>query len=48
MSLSVYFRMGLLDDEAMDKRGTPIDTLSNYLSKRLAFGKLVCVGLLQV
>ncbi|KAK3608349.1 hypothetical protein CHS0354_030804 [Potamilus streckersoni] len=29
--------LGLLDDELIDKRGSPIDTLSNYLSKRLAF-----------
>ena len=39
-----FFRMGLLDDELMDKKSTPIDTLSNYLSKRLAFGKILdCV-----
>jgi hypothetical protein len=31
--------MGLLGDDLIDKRGTPIDTLSNYLSKRLSFGK---------
>ena len=36
--LKSTFRMGLLDDELMDKKSTPIDTLSNYLSKRLAFG----------
>ena len=39
-----FFRMGLLEDELMDKKSTPIDTLSNYLSKRLAFGKILdCV-----
>ncbi|KAL4226643.1 hypothetical protein ACF0H5_014624 [Mactra antiquata] len=36
--LNAIVRMGLLDDDLMDKKGTPIDTLSNYLSKRLAFG----------
>ncbi|XP_067935063.1 alpha-aminoadipic semialdehyde synthase, mitochondrial-like isoform X2 [Watersipora subatra] len=30
--------LGLLSEEEMDKRGTPIDTLSNYLNKKLAFG----------
>ena len=39
--LPFFFRMGLLDDELMDKRNTPIDTLSNYLSKRLAFGMTI-------
>ncbi|WAR25052.1 AASS-like protein [Mya arenaria] len=36
--LDAIIRMGLLQDELIDKRGTPIDTLSYYLSKRLAFG----------
>jgi len=31
--------MGLLDATLIDKRGSPIDTLSNYLSKRLTFGE---------
>lgn len=30
--------MGLLGEDLIDKKGTPIDTLSYYLSKRLAFG----------
>lgn len=32
--------LGLLDEVPIDKKGSPIDTLSNYLSKKLAFGKL--------
>ncbi|XP_053378089.1 alpha-aminoadipic semialdehyde synthase, mitochondrial-like isoform X2 [Mercenaria mercenaria] len=36
--LEAIVRMGLLDDDLIDKRGSPIDTLSNYLSKRLSFG----------
>lgn len=36
--LDAIVGMGLLGDDLIDKRGTPIDTLSNYLSKRLAFG----------
>lgn len=32
------FRLGLLESELVDKRGSPIETLSNYLSKRLAYG----------
>lgn len=31
--------LGLLEDELIDKRGTPIDTLSHYLAKRLSFQK---------
>jgi alpha-aminoadipic semialdehyde synthase len=30
--------LGLLEDEQIDKKDTPLDTLSNYLSKKLAFG----------
>ncbi|XP_052677314.1 alpha-aminoadipic semialdehyde synthase, mitochondrial-like [Crassostrea angulata] len=29
--------LGLLDEVPIDKKGSPIDTLSNYLSKKLAF-----------
>lgn len=29
--------LGLLEDKPIDKYSTPLDTLSNYLSKRLAF-----------
>ncbi|XP_022297624.2 alpha-aminoadipic semialdehyde synthase, mitochondrial-like isoform X2 [Crassostrea virginica] len=29
--------LGLLDEVPMDKRGSPLDTLSNYLSKKLAY-----------
>lgn len=32
-------QLGLLDDTPIVKLGTPVDTLSHYLSKRLAFGK---------
>lgn len=39
-------RLGLLDETPVMKLNTPIDTLSNYLSKRLAFGKL-CFNLGQ-
>lgn len=33
-------QLGLLDDTPVLKLNTPIDTLSNYLSKRLAYGKI--------
>ncbi|BFZ08759.1 hypothetical protein BsWGS_11797 [Bradybaena similaris] len=36
--LQSVVRLGLIDDDLIDKRGTPIDTLSNYLAKRLAYG----------
>ena len=32
------FSLGLVSDDPIDKRGTPIDTLSNYLAKRLTYG----------
>jgi hypothetical protein len=31
-------KLGLLDDILVAKQGSPLDTLSHYLSKRLAFG----------
>lgn len=31
--------LGLLEDTPIIKLGTPLDTLSHYLSKRLAFSK---------
>lgn len=31
--------LGLLEDNPIIKCGTPLDTLSHYLSKRLAFGR---------
>lgn len=34
-------QLGLLDDSPVMKMNTPIDTLSNYLSKRLAYGELL-------
>lgn len=34
-------QLGLLDETPVVKLITPIDTLSNYLSKRLAFGMFV-------
>lgn len=35
--LDVIIKLGLVDDDPIDKKGTPIDTLSNYLAKRLAY-----------
>lgn len=35
----VFFSLGLLDEELIDKRDTPLDTLSNYLAKRLNYGE---------
>lgn len=32
-------QLGLLDDVPVVKLKTPLDTLSNYLSKRLEYGK---------
>ncbi|ESO89977.1 hypothetical protein LOTGIDRAFT_218445 [Lottia gigantea] len=37
-SLSSIIELGLLEDEPIDKKGSPFDTLSNYLAKRLAYG----------
>lgn len=31
--------LGLLEDKPIIKLGTPLDTLSHYLSKRLEFGE---------
>lgn len=31
-------QLGLLDETPVVKLNTPLDTLSNYLSKRLAYG----------
>lgn len=39
--INFLFELGLLDETPVVKMTTPIDTLSNYLSKRLAFGKLI-------
>lgn len=36
-------QLGLLDETPVVKMTTPIDTLSNYLSKRLAFGKFMLI-----
>lgn len=36
--LKMIVNLGLVSDVPIDKRGTPIDTLSNYLAKRLAYG----------
>lgn len=33
--------LGLLDDKPIIKLGTPLDTLSHYLSKRLAYGNYI-------
>jgi alpha-aminoadipic semialdehyde synthase len=34
-------KLGLLDDILVAKQGSPLDTLSHYLSKRLAFGIII-------
>lgn len=36
--LAAIINLGLVSDDPVDKRVTPIDTLSNYLAKRLAYG----------
>lgn len=33
-------KLGLLEDTPIVKKGTPLDTLSHYLTQRLAFGRL--------
>lgn len=38
MSADHIEQLGLLDDLPVVKLNTPIDTLSNYLSKRLEYG----------
>ena len=41
---NIYFRtqlierLGLLSDDILDKAGSPLDTLSNHLAGRLAYG----------
>lgn len=35
--------LGLLEDTPIIKLGTPLDTLSHYLSKRLAFSKILII-----
>ena len=35
----MLYSLGLLDDQVIDKKGTPIDTLCHYLAKKLAYGK---------
>lgn len=39
ISADVIESLGLLDESLVVKLNTPLDTLSHYLSKRLAFGK---------
>ncbi|XP_035675800.1 alpha-aminoadipic semialdehyde synthase, mitochondrial-like [Branchiostoma floridae] len=36
--LQVMEKLGLLSSEPVDKQTTPLDTLSNYLAKKLAYG----------
>ena len=36
---SGFEQLGIMDDEIVPKNDTPLDTLSLYLSKKLAFGK---------
>lgn len=33
--------LGLLDDEPIVKRGSPLDTVSHYLGKRLQLGNII-------
>ncbi|CAG2186034.1 AASS [Mytilus edulis] len=35
--LQTIIDLGLLDDQVIDKKGTPIDTLCHYLAKKLAY-----------
>ncbi|GFR85423.1 alpha-aminoadipic semialdehyde synthase, mitochondrial [Elysia marginata] len=35
--LNCILNLGLISEDVIDKKGTPIDTLSNYLAKRLAY-----------
>lgn len=41
MSSEYIEQLGLLDETPVVKLNTPVDTLSDYLSKRLAFGKFL-------
>lgn len=41
-------QLGLLDETPVVKLNTPLDTLSNYLSKRLAFGQLHIYNYLSI
>lgn len=41
LSVDVLEELGMLEEVKVAKCGTPLDTLTNYLSKRLALGKLV-------
>jgi alpha-aminoadipic semialdehyde synthase len=36
-NLQVVVDLGLLDDEPIDKQGSPLDSLSTYLSRRLVY-----------
>lgn len=38
----MFCRMGLLDEEELVKRSTPLDTLTHYLANKLAFRKYKC------
>ena len=40
--ISVYCRLGLLSNEIAVPKPSPLDTLSQYLSEKLAFGK-ICI-----
>ena len=40
--------LGLLRDEIVVKNETPLDTLSLYLSKKLAFGKWISIDTLSL
>ena len=40
----VSFSLGLLSaDSEVTTKGTPLDTLSSYLSQKLAYGKGFCI-----
>ncbi|KAK3738778.1 hypothetical protein RRG08_035658 [Elysia crispata] len=36
--LNCILNLGLISEDVIDKKGSPIDTLSNYLAKKLAYG----------
>lgn len=40
-AVDVLEELGLLDDTSVVKCGTPLDTLTHYLSNKLTFGKII-------
>lgn len=45
--VEVLEELGLLDDSGVVKCGTPLDTLTHYLSNKLALGKNFCKSLIH-